>query len=893
MTSNAVLGTPRLRLDLEGETGRRLEAIIRNWLLTVPDVNPGILEMMRLRDRTLPYENPVPWAGEFIGKYLTSAVLARRMSDSSELDALLRQVIAELIATQAEDGYLGPFKKEERLLGHWDLWGHYHTMLALYLWYHDTGDRAALEAALRAADLICATYLDTGRRIHDAGSQEMNMAVIHILGILYRETGNEAYFRLMKEIEQNWEKPPAGDYFRKALEGIEFYQIPKPRWESLHPMLGLGELYRITGDARYKEALLHWWHSIRRTDVHNSGSFSTSEQAVGNPFKPGAIETCCTVAWMAYSVEALRLSGDSAIADALELATWNAVLAHQHPSGRWCTYDTPMNGKRLASAHAIVFQARPGTPELNCCSVNGPRGLTMLSEWAVLVDTKGLFLNYYGPGTIEATLEDGSTWTFIQKTAYPADGAVSIEVQPGAAGPFPVHLRIPAWSENTAVTVNGAPAEGVEAGTYLTLERPWQAGDRIEIDFDMRLRALRGDHFVDFNTSLYKGPLLLAYDQKCNTVEPGDVPALDLENLELAPASCDARFQPMVLFKATAVDGQELYLADFATAGAHGTTYRSWLPVLHAPPVPFQLLHPEQNARLPVEEVCFFWSSAGPDARYTLTVAESPDLRDAVVRRSALTETEHVLDAAFEPGKTYFWQVTAEAPEGGAPSATGPWGFQLDPAVQTSLKGVVLRARLAGAAEADEGKLLQETGTAPAADRHGNENGAIHFDGETSKLVYEAPHFPLRNYTFAAWFCPESMTTEDRGRRHIFSAWCKGSDDPLRVSAVAKKLVVNIEQATGVHHISGMPIENGEWLHVAVVKDFNELRLYVNGEKKRSIAVPVLLQSGAKNLGIGCNPNFGNIEGFRGAIAEVLLSREALDEAQIQELYRQPDAPAS
>src|SRR5690606_31819275 len=157
------------------------------------------------------------------------------------------------------------------------------------------------------------------------------------LGLLYRDTGQVNYLRLMREIERDWQKPPAGDYHRLAATGLEFYQTPKPRWESLHPMIGLAELFRITGEDSYRRALIHWWRSISRTDIHNSGSFSTDEQAVGNPFKPGAIETCCTVAWLALSVEALRLTADSGIADALEHATWNAVLGYQHPSGRWCT----------------------------------------------------------------------------------------------------------------------------------------------------------------------------------------------------------------------------------------------------------------------------------------------------------------------------------------------------------------------------------------------------------------------------------------------------------------------------------------------------------------------------------------------------------------------------
>ena len=309
---SADLAVPRVRMNLEGPMAERMDGIIQNWLIPAPDANPAMLEMMRLRDRKPPYEDPVPWAGEFVGKYLTSCVLTCRLSDDQGLRDVTARVLHDLIRTQAEDGYLGPFP-DKHLLDRWDLWGHYHCMLAMYLWYRDTGDAEALQAATRAADLMCATFLDTGKRVHDAGSHEMNMSVIHALGLLYRETKKDEYLRLMREIEQDWQKPPAGDYHRLAQAGREFYLTPKPRWESLHPMIGLAELFRVSGDDSYRQSLVHWWRSIYRTDVHNSGSFSTNEQAVGNPFQPGAIETCCTVAWMELSVEALRSAATVAL----------------------------------------------------------------------------------------------------------------------------------------------------------------------------------------------------------------------------------------------------------------------------------------------------------------------------------------------------------------------------------------------------------------------------------------------------------------------------------------------------------------------------------------------------------------------------------------------------
>lgn len=887
------LPIPRVHLELAGPMRTRVEAIIHHWLVPAPDANPGMLEMMRLRDRKPPYEDPVPWAGEFVGKYLTSCVLVGRLSNDPALREVTARVMRDLIRTQAEDGYLGPFP-DQHLLGRWDLWGHYHCLLAMCLWHQDTGDAEALRSATRAADLMVATFLGTGHRVHDAGSQEMNMAVIHALGLLYRETRKDAYLRLMREIELDWQKPPAGDYHRLALTGIEFYQTPKPRWESLHPMLGLAELFRITREDSYRQALLHWWRSIYRTDVHNSGSFSTSEQAVGNPFQSGAIETCCTVAWMTLSVEALRLTGDSRIADVLEHATWNAALGHEHPSGRWCTYDTPMDGKRLASAHSIVFQARPGTPELNCCSVNGPNGLGLISQWAVLGGKSGLYLNYFGAGRSEVRLEDGSAWTFTQVTDYPRDGALTIQVQPPRPTSLPLLVRIPEWSIHTRVRLNDAPVDGVRAGAYLRLERTWSPGDQISLDLDLRPRALRGDHHVRFDTSLLRGPVLLTFDQKHNAMDPDQMPALDLASLTLEPLPGEdpvrqpGPLQPMVAVAVRAVGGERVVLCDFGSAGAHGTAYRSWLPVRNAPTAPFQLQHPEAGAALPLEDVPFAWNPAEPGSTYTLRVATDSEFKNVLLTATNLVGREFRWPAPANSGARYYWQVESRLGERQGGAVNGPLSFTVDATVPTSSKGVVVRAALAGVPTPEEGRVQTAEQVLAAVGRDGTERGAIAFDGSSTKLVYEAPQFPLRTYTFAAWFRPQGLTDDGRRWHHIVSAWWAPANDPLRVSVQNRELVLSIEQPQGGVRLSGGRVEDGQWYHIAVVKQFTEVRLYVNGKiVGRATAAPSF-QPGARNLGVGGNPNYGDLEGFRGALADVIFRREALADADIRKLAGAP-----
>ena len=572
------------RWQFGGVVAPRLEANLDQWLLRAPEANPALTEMFRLRDRQ-PVPKLTPWAGEFAGKYLISCVQALRLCDRADLREHTARFVADLIGTQADDGYLGPFPKKERLLAHWDLWGHYHVMQGLLLWHDFSGDAAALAATRRAADLICRTYLDGSRRVFDAGSPEMNMAVAHVLAELHRRTGEPRYLAMTDAIVKDWER--AGDYLRTGVAGTPFYKTPRPRWESLHDLQALAELWRITGEARYRDAFISHWRTIREFDRHNTGAFSGGEKATGNAFAPSAIETCCTVAWMALSCDMLRLTGDPRVADELELATFNAALGAQHPSGRWWTYNTPMDGERKASAHDIVFQARTGSPELNCCSVNGPRTLGMLSDWAVMRDERGIVVNWLGP--LELTTRDaaGGKVTLSCKSHYPLDG--DIEWRITSARPISVRFRIPAWAEGASAHVAGE-ATPVKPDSYLEVERTWCDADTVKLHLPMPLRTLEGQHEQSGKVSLYRGPLLLAYDQRDNAFDEAAIPSIEparLTEAKLVPLHEPAGnlLAPWLLLELPTAKGT-FRLRDFASAGASGTRYRSWLRVAgHEAPI--------------------------------------------------------------------------------------------------------------------------------------------------------------------------------------------------------------------------------------------------------------------------------------------------------------------
>ena len=603
---------PQTEYEFHGFLDDYLRGVTRQWLTVAPAANPAMLEIFRDRDR-LPRRNMVPWAGEFAGKHLTSAVQVLRLTRDPELKRFIGGFVEELVDLQAEDGYLGPWSKRSRLTGSapnimanegstWDAWGHYHIMLGLLLWYEESRDAKALNCAAKMGGLICEKFLGKKRRrLVDTGSTEMNLAIIHSLCLLYRKVGEQRYLdmalQIVEEFEaQGEEGPLAGDYLRTALAGKEFFEGPKPRWESLHPIMGLLELYWLTGREDFRKAFEQIWWSIVKLDRHNNGGFSSGEAAQGNPYDQGAIETCCTIAWMATSVEMLRLTGNSVVADELELSTLNSGLGLISHSGRWVTYNTPMDGVRKASAHEIVFQAREGSPELNCCSVNGPRGLGLIGDWALMREGRGLLLNWYGPGKMNARL-GGVRVEVAQETEYPRQGKIVIGVKPSKAAEFPLKLRIPYWSAKTRIQVNGERLAGVKAGGYLTIDRKWKRGDRIELDLDMSFHYWAGEKESENRTSVFRGPVLLTYDRRLNDMDPKEIPSLDARGLKGKLAAGKGWLPTVVEMDFKGTNGRTLRLCDFASAGEGGTPYISWLKVKHAPSAPFSKENPLRSGR--------------------------------------------------------------------------------------------------------------------------------------------------------------------------------------------------------------------------------------------------------------------------------------------------------
>jgi DUF1680 family protein len=150
---------------------------------------------------------------------------------------------------------------------------------------------------------------------------------------------------------------------------------------------------------------------------------------------------------------------------------------------------------------------------VSCCSLNGPLGLAYIPYIAVTGSKEGPVVNLYNAGTVDMTTPAQHPLKLDIETDYPQSEKVLVKVTPGKAETFTLKLRIPAWSENTSVKVNGKK-QTVSRGTYAGITRQWNPGDRVEIVFDMQCHLIASPQGTNRNgdnmQAVIRGPIVLA-----------------------------------------------------------------------------------------------------------------------------------------------------------------------------------------------------------------------------------------------------------------------------------------------------------------------------------------------------------------------------------------------
>ena len=488
-----------------GLLGERMQINLEQRLLAIeePQVLAGFRQRPGVQD----------WIGEHVGKYLDAAANTWRFTHDPRLREQMDRIALALIACQKDDGYLGTYTDDKRWTS-WDVWVHKYDLIGLLAWYRVSGDERALHASKKIGDLLIATFEDG---THDiiAASKHMGMAATSVLEPicqLYRYTGDPRYLQFARFIvDKAWEQPNGPKIVSSLLStGSVFKTANAKAYEMMSDLVGLLELYRLTGEERYLRAAQAAQKDVVAHRLYLTGTASAHEHFRADFDLPAEQkdevgEGCVTVTWMQLNWQLLRLTGEAAYGQEIERTVFNQLLAAQDPrTGNIC-YFTAMDGKKDPSA------------DINCCRSSEPRGISMIPEllWGSLGangKTDSIAIEILAPGKV--LIDDV---LIVSDTDYPFSGRAVLTLTPDKPHPFTLALRVPEWSTNYKVKLiqTGEKFAG-KPGEYLRITREWKRGDRLEIALDLPARFVDGGKSYPNSVAIERGPLVLALDKGVN-----------------------------------------------------------------------------------------------------------------------------------------------------------------------------------------------------------------------------------------------------------------------------------------------------------------------------------------------------------------------------------------
>lgn len=580
-------------VSMKGYVGQRYDDCLNRRVK--PENLDTLISVYRNQD-----EESNMWGSEFWGKWVQGAIGMYHFTHDTELKEIIQQAEDQLMECQLKNGYIGDYDEKHQLKG-WDVWGRKYTLLGLIKWYWETGDKNALKSATRLLDYTM-TQVGPGKKsILDCG-EYVGMPPSSILEptmFMYQITKQERYLDFAKYIAEELNKPDGPQLITNANVPVALRRPLKPgeawygkkngqkAYEMMSCYVGLLELFRVTGDPDLLKSAEITWQHIVDEEINICGSGASHEcwyggRALQTRVSALTMETCVTFTWMQFCERLLEFTGDPKYVDQIERTMYNALMASMKADGSQIVKYTPLEGYRQEGEHQCHIP-------INCCNANGPRAFAMIPRVMYRLPSKGrVDVNLFIPS--QATIEmGGQSIALSQETEYPLNGNVQITVNPQREASFTIGLRIPAWSQKTAVEVNGQKVEGVRAGQYCLIERTWKAGDRISLTTDIKARLIE----MNDMQAIERGPVVLARDTRFRDGyidEACLIPTHDGNIVDLEPIS--APKDMWMAFRLTMPRGAyntETFVTNFCDFASAGNTwnqaerYRVWLPKINDP----------------------------------------------------------------------------------------------------------------------------------------------------------------------------------------------------------------------------------------------------------------------------------------------------------------------
>ncbi|MDX2153552.1 MAG: glycoside hydrolase family 127 protein [Bryobacteraceae bacterium] len=506
------------------------------------------------------------WIGEHIGKFLDAAANTYEHKPDERLKALMDRLTSRLLATQADDGYLGTYLPKDYWTS-WDVWVHKYDLIGLLAYHRVSGDPKALEAARRVGELLMKTFGEgPGQRSIIKASTHVGMAATSVLEpvvYLYKATGDERLLRFAGFLVKSWEEPGGPRVLTSLLEHGNVRKTANNKaYEMMSCLVGLLELYRYTGDASYLKAAAAAWEDIRARRRFITGTTSNLEHFQEDHVLPGLEssnvgETCATVTWMQLGWELLRLTGEAKYAEELERSIYNHLLGAQNPAnGDYC-YFTPLIGRKRPS------------PGINCCVSSGPRGISLIPQMAMGRRADAVAVLLLAPAEGKVTLNG----TEVNVRAEGDYRAMKIRVDAGRAMSFPVEVRIPEWVTRTLVRVNGK-TWNAKPGAIARVEREWKPGDVLEVWNTLRPMVHDGGPTYAGSFAVQYGPQVYAVDRAANP----EVPYLHLVAGGRKPAVRRGAEDGVLVLKAEVATPARRRMDIRLTPFSEASDLRVWIP---------------------------------------------------------------------------------------------------------------------------------------------------------------------------------------------------------------------------------------------------------------------------------------------------------------------------
>jgi DUF1680 family protein len=455
--------------------------------------------------------------GHMGGHYLSALALMFASTGDPLVKERLDYCIAELKRAQQAngDGYLGGIPGGRAawrdvaagqlkadgfsVNGKWVPWYNLHKVYAGLrdAWrYAGNGDaRVMLVAlsdwALRLTGHLSDEQMQTMLKSEHGGMNE-------VLADVYQMTGDQRYLQLALKFSHQAVLRPL-EKGEDKLTGLHANtQIPK--------VIGFERIGELSGRKDMRQAAAFFWQTVveHRTvaiggnsvkeHFHDAADFSPMIDEVEGP------ETCNTYNMLKLTGMLFLADQQGKYADYYERALYNHILASQRPETGGFVYFTPMRPN-----HYRVYSQVDGA--MWCCVGSGIESHAKYGEFIYAHDGDALFVNLFIPSTLQWR-EKGVKLT--QANGFPDQAGTRITVD--GSGHFTMRIRYPAWvaAGKLGVRINGRPVRVDAApGGYLSIDRVWQQGDRVDVSLPMTTRLEQMPDKSNYYAVLH-GPIVLA-----------------------------------------------------------------------------------------------------------------------------------------------------------------------------------------------------------------------------------------------------------------------------------------------------------------------------------------------------------------------------------------------